>query len=85
MNITFATHRWGEWTMLMLGESVLSMLIVDITESAEYYKTFFSGILSITLLEFLHFRSQPHEGSRSRIHSPHASIFCSTRGARDVL
>jgi hypothetical protein len=61
MNITFATHRWGEWTMLMLGESVLSMLIVDITESAEYYKTFFSGILSITLLEFLHFRSQPHE------------------------
>lgn len=47
--------------MLMLGESVLSLLIVDVTETSAYYKTFFSGIISITLLEFLHFRSQPHE------------------------
>ena len=46
--------------MLMLGESVLSLLIVDVTESSVYYKTFFSGIISITLLEYLHFRSQPH-------------------------
>ncbi len=46
--------------MLMLGESVLSLLIVDVTERSEYYKTFFCGIISITLLEFLHFRSQPH-------------------------
>jgi hypothetical protein len=47
--------------MLMLGESVLSLLIVDVTPTREYYKAFFSGILSITLLEFLHFRSQPHD------------------------
>jgi hypothetical protein len=47
--------------MLMLGESVLSLLIVDVTATSDYYKAFFSGILSITLLEFLHFRSQPHE------------------------
>jgi hypothetical protein len=61
MNITFGIHRWGEFTMLMLGESVLSLLIVDVTESGDYYKTFFCGIISITLLEFLHFRSQPHD------------------------
>jgi hypothetical protein len=84
MNISFVIHRYGEWTMLMLGESVLSLLIVDVTEGSSYYKTFFSGIISITLLgkkaipvvswsyvsrflthlifllEFLHFRSQPH-------------------------
>ena len=46
--------------MLMLGESVLSLLIVDVAESPGYYKTFFCGILSITLLDYLHFRSQPH-------------------------
>ena len=61
MNINFAIHRYGEWTMLMLGESVLSLLIVDVSERSDYYKTFFSGILSITFLEFLHFRSQPHD------------------------
>jgi hypothetical protein len=84
MNISFVIHRYGEWTMLMLGESVLSLLIVDVTEGSSYYNTFFSGIISITLLgkngiagvswssvsrfltylifllEYLHFRSQPH-------------------------
>jgi hypothetical protein len=29
MNIDFTLHRNGEWTMLMLGESVFSILIVD--------------------------------------------------------
>ena len=27
MNIDYAIHRYGEWTMLMLGESVLSLLV----------------------------------------------------------
>jgi hypothetical protein len=30
MNINFSLHRWGEWIMLMLGESVLSLLIVTV-------------------------------------------------------
>ena len=60
MNINFCIHRFGEWTMLMLGESVLSLLIVDVVETTPYYKTLFSGVISITLLEYLHFRSQPH-------------------------
>jgi hypothetical protein len=50
MNISFTIHRYGEWTMLMLGESVLSLLIVEVAEGSSYYKTFFSGIISITLL-----------------------------------
>jgi hypothetical protein len=61
LNITFVIHRYGEWTMLMLGESVLSLLIVDVSETSKYYSTLFSGIVSITLLEYLHFRSQPHD------------------------
>jgi hypothetical protein len=61
MNIGYCIHRYGEWTMLMLGETVLSLLIVDLSEGFDYYKTFFSGIISIILLEYLHFRSQPHD------------------------
>ena len=60
MNIDYAIHRYGEWTMLMLGETVLSLLIVGVKEEPDYYKTFYSGIISISLLEYMHFRSQPH-------------------------
>jgi len=45
----------------MVGESVLSLLIVEISEGAYYYVTFYSGILSITLTQTLHFQSQPHD------------------------
>jgi hypothetical protein len=47
--------------MVMLGESVLSLLIVVAPETADYYTTFVCGIISITMLEYLHFRSQPHD------------------------
>lgn len=60
MNIDFCIHRYGEWTMLMLGESVLSLLIVEISPSWDYYVTFYMGIISVVLLQYLHFRSQPH-------------------------
>lgn len=46
--------------MLMLGESVLSLLIVDAPEGSGYYLTFYAGILTVILLQYLHFRSQPH-------------------------
>jgi hypothetical protein len=59
MNLDFVMHRYGEWIMLMLGESVLSLLIVPIIETRGYYATFVCGIISIILLEYLHFRSQP--------------------------
>jgi hypothetical protein len=60
MNIDFVIHRTGEWTMLMLGESILSLLIVDIERGINYSLTFYSGIISAILLQYMHFRSQPH-------------------------
>eukprot|EP00934_Nitzschia_sp_Nitz4_P008040 Nitzschia sp. Nitz4//scaffold31_size150131//8137//9957//NITZ4_002809-RA/size150131-processed-gene-0.181-mRNA-1//1//CDS//3329547602//8030//frame0 len=61
MNIHFCIHRYGEWFMLMFGESVISLLIVDSqNESAEYYMTFYSGILSVIFLAHLHYSGQPH-------------------------
>jgi hypothetical protein len=61
MHIEYCIHRYGEWCMLMLGESILSLLIVDIVNSLQYYGSFFAGMITIILLELLHFRSQPHD------------------------
>jgi len=62
MNISFAIHRFGEWTMLMLGESILSLLIVEISDEVPaFYFTFYVGIVSVILLQYLHFKSQPHD------------------------
>lgn len=44
----------------MLGESVLSLLIVGVVDDVGFYQTFLGGIISIVLLEYLHFQSQPH-------------------------
>lgn len=36
-NIDFEIHRYGEWILLMIGEGVLSLLIVATTETKDYY------------------------------------------------
>ena len=61
MNIHFCMHRYGEWFMLMFGESIISLLIVDgHNESFDYNIAFFSGILSVVFLAHLHFAAEPH-------------------------
>jgi hypothetical protein len=77
MNVDFALHRNGEWTMLMLGESVFSILIVDIPlESLDFYKTFYFSLLTIVLMQYLHFRSQPsHADHHAMRRSKNAGIF----------
>jgi hypothetical protein len=47
VNIDFVIHRYGEWVMLLLGESILSLLIVEVTEGSDYYFTLFAGVLSV--------------------------------------
>jgi hypothetical protein len=61
MNVDFSIHRFAEWTMLMLGESILSLLIVDVPhEDSDYFATFYCGLLTVMFLQYLHFRSMPH-------------------------
>jgi Bacterial low temperature requirement A protein (LtrA) len=59
MNIDFCIHRHGEWIMLVLGESVLSLLIVD-GFARDWFMVFYCGVVTVILLQYLHFRSQPH-------------------------
>jgi hypothetical protein len=61
MNVDFGIHRYAEWTMLMLGESILSLLIVDVpAENPVYFTTFYCSLLTVIFLKDLHFRSMPH-------------------------
>lgn len=46
----------------MFGESILSLLIEDIPqENSNYFWTFYCSLATVILLQYLHFRSQPHD------------------------
>ena len=60
VNLEFMSHRLGEWIMLMLGESILSLLIVAESNGFRYFVTFYTGILSVTMLQYIYYRTQPY-------------------------
>ena len=73
LNLEYLIHRIGEWVMLMLGESILSILTIghhqatiDTVEEGHSSRIptaipFYAGILQITMFQYLFFRSQPSE------------------------
>mmetsp|Transcript_9192 Transcript_9192/g.21918 ORF Transcript_9192/g.21918 Transcript_9192/m.21918 type:complete len:989 (+) Transcript_9192:3-2969(+) len=72
-NLDYVIHRYGEWIMLMIGESVLSLLIVETIESSDYFVIACLGVLNVMCVHTLIFESQPSTSSG------HA-IFRSIRG-----
>ena len=58
-NIDYMIHRYGEWIMLMIGESILSLSIVETTDVADYYLVASFGVLTVILLQILKFESEP--------------------------
>ena len=61
LNVHFCMHRYGEWFMLMFGESIMSLVIVEgNNESFHHSIKFYSGVLSVIFMAHLHFQSQPH-------------------------
>ena len=79
MNIDFIIHRNGEWIMLMLGESIFSLLIAFVgKEGNAFYTVFYCGIVTVIFLQLLHFQSQPHEAdSHASRRSKNAGILWS--------
>jgi Bacterial low temperature requirement A protein (LtrA) len=62
INIDFMIHRSGEWMMLMLGESIFSLLIVDVKDKGvDFYLVFYFSLLTVILAQLLHFQSEPHQ------------------------
>ena len=46
---------------LYTGESILSLLIVPVERGEfDFYLTFFVGVISVIFLQYLYFKSQPH-------------------------
>ena len=66
----YMLHRFGEWTMLMLGESVLSLLVVRYDRNSvdppccsvsyhEYAIAFVCAFTTAMSLQFIHYTTQP--------------------------
>ena len=63
-NIEYLIHRYGEFVMLMIGEGVLSLLIVVTVETREYYVVVFCGLVTIIFLFVLKTESEPSDPSK---------------------
>eukprot|EP00977_Amphora_coffeiformis_P021586 scaffold9519_cov183-Amphora_coffeaeformis.AAC.2 len=62
INVGYFIHRMGDWTMLMLGESIFSLIIVDVpNETPAFGVTFYCGVLTVVMLMYLHYESEPHD------------------------
>ena len=62
MHIIFSLHRYGEWVMLMVGESVLSLVVgARLDDKLSFYAVFCCGFLSAAALQFMHYSTQPFD------------------------
>jgi hypothetical protein len=75
VNIEYSIHRYGEWTMLMLGEGVLQLIVVPVKPTATFYVTFALGYILMALLQLLHYATGPN----------HPDGHCMRRSARRVF
>lgn len=55
LNLTFLIHRNAEWAMLMLGESIFSLLIVPVEHTFEFTVVFILGTLITANVYYHHF------------------------------
>ena len=62
MHIIYSLHRYGEWIMLTIGESMLSLVVgVRLADTPSVYVVFACGFFSAAALQFLHYSTQPFE------------------------
>lgn len=60
MSIPYVIHRFGEWIMYLLGEGVLSILILDISMTQFWdLEVAFMGLLIIVMINFQIFTTYP--------------------------
>lgn len=65
MHMNFSLHRIGEFTMLMIGESVLSLIVGGYFEAVPtFYVVFTTGFVSSTMIQFLYYTTQPFDPDR---------------------
>ena len=63
-NIDYLIHRYGEeFVMLMIGEGVLSLLIIETIETPEYFIAVMFGMLTMIFIFVLKVESEPTDSS----------------------
>ena len=62
-NIDYLIHRYGEFIMLMIGEGVLSLLIIETVETRDYFTVFALGLLTMIFIFVLKTESEPTDSS----------------------
>jgi hypothetical protein len=68
MNVSYVIHRVGEFAMLMIGETVLSLLVVVMANASKNYLMFGTGMLVACNLHFHHFSTYPPDPSKHVLH-----------------
>ena len=59
MHISYCLHRFGEWTMLMIGETILGLIVgTPLFSSFRFYFVFTCGFLIAASLQLLHSMEQ---------------------------
>ena len=66
-NIDYLIHRYGEFVMLMIGEGVLSLLIIETVETTDYFVTLICGLLTMIFIFVLKTESEPHDSSKHAV------------------
>ena len=75
-NVDYVIHRYGEWTLLMIGEGILSLLIVETAEVKDYYLITTFGVLTVIFIQVLKFESEPHNADNHALWRNPASAAC---------
>jgi hypothetical protein len=63
-NIDYLIHRYGEFVMLMIGEGVLSLLVVETVQTKDYFVTLICGLSTMIFIHVLKTESEPHDSSK---------------------
>ena len=66
-NIDYLIHRYGEFVMVMIGEGVLSLLIIETIETPSYYDVAEFGLLTMIFIFVLKTESEPHHSSKHAV------------------
>jgi len=64
MSVNYIIHRLGEWAMLMMGETVLSLIVAPRDDDRKNYVIFGSGMFIVTNLCFQHYAMYPTNPSK---------------------
>ena len=61
-------HRYGEWIMLVLGESILSVILAPVENRMRYYLCFFTALLIVQMLQLVHFSSEEFDANKHALY-----------------